>query len=384
MVDTAPTLRSELLDAVRRLAPDITAAAPGGEHARRMSPELARRLSEAGLFRMSVPPEYRGWRTELSTQLEVIEAVARADGSAGWCVMIASATSVLAGHLEDEVLQEVFGDDPLASACGVYAPKGQARRVEGGYRVSGRWAFASGCEHSAWRVGGAMVADGEEPQMRLMIFRAEDTRVIDTWHVAGLRGTGSHDIEVHDVFVPEGRAIDPRLGTPRHAGLLYRMPLFGFLAAEIAAVALGIARGSLDAFLELATVKVPMGARRTLAKRGTVHAMVAKAEASYRAGRAFLRETVRGCEQQLRTGSELGLTERIALRMAANHAVRASVQAVDAVYRAGGGTTLYRSAPLQRSFQDIHATTQHAMVSLAIDELCGRALLGEPVPDDRL
>lgn len=384
VTDAVPTSRGALLAAVRDLTPEIVAAAAGAERERRMPLPLADRFSAAGLFRMSVPEAYGGSRAELSTQLEVIEEVSRADGSAGWCVMIASTTSVLAGHLDESVLQALFGYDPRASACGVYAPKGRAQKVDGGYRVTGRWGFASGCEHSAWRLGGALVADGEKPQMRLMIFRAEDTEIHDTWHVSGLRGTGSHDIEVRDVFVPQSWSVDPRLGTPRHDGLLYRIPLFGFLAAEVSAVALGIARASLDAFVELATKKVPMGARRTLAERGTVQALLAEAEASYRAGRAFLHHAVGQCEARLEAATQLGLQDRMLLRLASNEAVRASVKTVDAVYRAAGGTSLYEASPLQRHFRDVHATTQHAMVSMAIDELCGRAILGQDVPAHQL
>ncbi len=371
---------ADLFAAVDNLGPVIAGSASEAERGRTMPPVLARSLGRAGLFRMSVPKRWGGTATELSDQLEVIERVSRHDGAAGWCVMIASTTSVLAGHLDEAVLDEVFGRDPLASACGVYAPKGVARPVDGGYRVTGRWAFASGCLHSAWRVGGAMVHGPDKPSMKLMLFRAEDTTVHDTWHVAGLRGTGSHDIEVEDVFVPEGRAISPALGEPLRDGLLYRMPLFGFLAAEVAAVALGIGRASIEAFEELARSKTPMGAKRSLAERGSVQALVAVAEANVRAGKALLREAARDCEAKLAAGESLGPDERLSLRLAANHAVRSSAEAVDRMYKAGGGTSLYETSSLQRHLRDIHTVTQHAMVNMSIDELCGRALLGQAVP----
>lgn len=371
---------ADLFAAVDNLGASIAAEAPSAEAERTMSPPLAKAFSEAGLFRMSVPPKWGGTATELSDQLEVIERVAAYDGAAGWCVMIASTTSVLAGHLDEAVLDEVFGADPLASACGVYAPKGLATAVDGGYRVKGRWPFASGCLHSAWRVGGAMIGGSERPRMKLMMFRAEDTMVHDTWHVAGLRGTGSHDIEVDDVFVPDARAIDPGLGDPKQDGLLYRMPLFGFLAAEVAAAGLGIGRASIEAFKELATRKTPMGAKRSLADRGTVQVLVANAEANVRAGKALLLEAARDCEKKLSEGVRLGAEERLSLRLAANHAVRCSTEAVDSMYKAGGGTSLYERSPLQRHLRDIHTVTQHAMVNMSIDELCGRALLGRDVP----
>ncbi len=371
---------ADLFAAIDDLGPTIAAEASAAEQGRTLPPALAKAMSEAGLFRMSVPAKWGGSATELTDQLEVIERVATFDGAAGWCVMIASTTSVLAGHLDDAVLDEVFGTDPLASACGVYAPKGVATPVEGGYRVKRRWSVASGCLHSAWRVGGAMVNGGDRPCMKLMLFRAEDTTVHDTWRVAGLRGTGSHDIEVDDVFVPESRAISPALGKPLQDGLLYRTPLFGFLAAEVAAVALGIGRASIEAFKELATRKTPMGAKRSLAERGTIQALVSTAEAEVRAGKALLHEAARDCERKLSAGARIGSEERLGLRLAANHAVRSSTAAVDQMYKAGGGSSLYDTSPLQRHLRDIHTVTQHAMVNMNIDELCGRALLGQNVP----
>lgn len=371
---------ADLLAAVDKLASLITQSAPLAEKERTLPAGLARALSERGLFRMSVPPKWGGTATELSDQLEIIERIAVHDGAAGWCVMIASTTSVLAGHLDDPTLDEVFGADSLASACGVYAPKGVATPVEGGYRVKGRWPFASGCLHSAWRIGGAMVGGSSTPRMKLMLLRAEDTIVHDTWQVSGLRGTGSHDIEALDVFVPERRAIDPALGKPRQNGLLYRVPLFGFLAAEVAAVALGIARSSVETFKLVATQKTPMGAKRSLAERGSIQALVANAEASVRAGKALLHSAARDCEVKLFHGTRLGPEERLSLRLASNHAVRCGVEAVDSMYKAGGGSSLYESSPLQRHLRDIHTVTQHAMVNMSIDELCGRALLGQDVP----
>lgn len=381
----SPSCRDDLLATVERLAPTIAEAAEQAERERTLPATLAREMSLAGLFRMSVPRDFGGTEAPLSTQLEVIERVAQADASAGWCVMIASTTSMLCGQWDDAVLQEIFGDDRLASVCGVYAPKGRAEVVDGGYRVTGRWSFASGCRHSAWRLGGTMLPaqEGQPPQMRLMMFRADDTVVHDTWRVAGLRGTGSHDIEVDGAFVPSARAVEPG-GEPRRGQLLYRMPLFGALAAEVSAVALGIARAAIDAFVQLATAKVPAGGRKTLAQRGTIQALVAEAEGGVRAGRAGLLEAARTCEAQAQGGKALGADARLSLRLAANEAVRASVRAVDAMYRAGGGSSLYETSPLQRHLRDVHATTQHAMVGLGIDELCGRALLGQDVAAHQL
>jgi alkylation response protein AidB-like acyl-CoA dehydrogenase len=372
-----------VLGRARELGPLIRQHADEAETLRRMPDAVVEAMTAAGLFRLSVPPAFGGSQLELSDQLAVIEEVARHDASAGWCVMIHATTSVLSGQLEDSVLQEMFGADPKASACGVYAPRGRATTADGGYRVTGRWSFGSGCQHSRWRLGGALVFEDGKPkldehgsvQLRLAIFDADDTRIHDTWHVAGLRGTGSHDFEAEDVLVPHSRVVQPGQ-TPVRNGGLYRMPLFGFLAAEVAAVAIGIGRAAIDEFVALAGTKRPMGSKRSLAERGTIQLAIAEAEANVSSARAYLADVVGSCEAGVARGDALTLDDRARLRLAASHAVASSTRAVDRMYEAGGGTALYESSPLQRHFRDIHAATQHVMVAPGIRELVGRHLVG--------
>lgn len=367
-----------VLARAQALGPTIVEHADAGERGRRLPAPVVAAFVDAGLLRLSVPTAFGGCEAPLSTQLRVIEEVARHDGSAGWCVMIHATCSVLCGQLPDAVVGELFGGDPADAMCGVYAPKGRGTAVDGGVKITGRWSFASGCEHSRWRLGGALVPGDDKPRFALAVFEAGDTQIHDTWHVAGLRGTGSHDFEVRDAFVPATRLIDLS-APPQRDGTLYRIPVFGFLAAEVAAVSLGIARASIDTFVELATRKTPAGGKRTLAQRGTIQLAVADARANVDAGRAYLAETVARCEDTIARGDALDLDTRAALRLAASHAVRGATAAVDQMYEAGGGTALYETSRLQRQFRDAHAATQHIMVASGVRELVGRHLLGLPV-----
>ena len=378
--------------AARALYQRIVASADRIERDRRLPAELVDALAAGGLFRMCLPRAVGGGETEPALMLEAIEEVARADGSAGWCAMIGATSGVVAGYLSEEVAAEIVGGDSRVVLGGVYAPMGRAAVADGGYRVSGRWAFASGCEHCTWLMGGCVVQDdararllpGGAPESRLMLFPAAEARVIDTWTVSGLRGTGSHDIAVTDLFVPAGRAVSLATDRPRAPGALYRFPVFGLLALGIAAVALGIARRAIDELATLAAAKTPTGSRRRLAERAAVQAEVAEAEALLRAARAFLREAVAEAWASARKDSELPIPLRAMLRLAATHATAGAARAVDLMYRAGGGSAVYADSPLQRCFRDVHVVTQHMMVAPPTWELAGRILLGVDVDTSML
>jgi len=285
----------------------------------------------------------------------------------------------MCGFLHEEVAREVFGPTD-ATTCGVFAPMGRATPVEDGYRVTGRWAFASGCEHSQWRMGGALVEGASDslpgggPDVRSMLFRAEDTHVIDTWDVSGLRGTGSHDLEVSDVFVPAARSFSLITDKPR--GSLHGVPFFGALAAGVAAVALGIARSAIDTLVALARVKQPVGAKRSIAHRELVQLAVARAEAKVGAARAFLYAAVEAAGAAASAGGAEGIGARAQLRLAACHAAREAAAAVDLVYDAAGATSIYAKSPLSRCFRDVHVATQHIMVSPTTELQVGRLLVG--------
>ena len=341
-------------------------------------------LAEAGIFRLCVPRSLGGVEADPATMIRVIETLARADGAAGWSAMIGATSGVASGYLPDDAAREIYGSSPDVISGGAFAPHGKAVVSDGGYRVTGRWPFASGCEHCTWLMGGSIIVEGERPRLlpngmpdsRLMLFPATAARVIDTWTVAGLRGTGSHDITVEDLFVPAAHTFSLVTDRPRARGPLYAFPVFGLLALGIAAVALGVARAAIDELTRLAGGKTPTGSQRRLAERPTVQAQVAEAEGVLGAARAFVFESVGAAWERAQSDGAIDVTTRARLRLAATQATLAAVRATDLMYTAGGGTAVYATSPLQRQFRDVHVVTQHIMVAPATLELAGRILLG--------
>ena len=372
-----------LMDAARRLGPALRARADETERGRRGPLDLVRGMAEDGIFRMCVPRVLGGGEVEPAVMLRVLETLGEADGSAGWCAMIGATSGLLSGYLAPDVAAAIYGD-PSAVAGGVYAPSGTAVPTPGGYRVDGRWAFASGAEHCTWLMGGSVIVENGAPRLLpsgapdapLMLFPTGDAEVIDTWTVSGLRGTGSHDIAVHDVFVPAERAVSLVRDRPRADGPLYAFPVFGLLAVGIAGVALGIARRAIAELVDLAGGKKPTGSRRVLAERPTAQVQVSEAEALVRSGHAFLVEAIDAAWDAARRDGAIGLSARADVRLAATNATLGAAKAVDLMYNAGGGTAIYATSPLQRCFRDVHVVTQHLMVAPATYELTGRLLFG--------
>ncbi len=378
MCYTAP-----VIEAARALAPRIRALADETERGRRLPAELVEAFHAAGFFHMCVPRLLGGGEVAPATMLGVLEELGRADGAAGWCAMIAATSGVLAAYLAPETAKEIYGGARGASG-GAFAPYGKAVAADGGYRVNGRWPFASGCEHCTWLMGGCVVEEQGKPKLlpngvpniRLMLFPAAAARIIDTWDVSGLRGTGSHDISVENLLVPAAHSASLITDQPTAAGALYVFPVFGLLALGIAAVALGIGRRAIDELTALAAKKTPALTRRRLAERGAIQVEVAAAEATLAAARAYLFGTVEEMWTAAQARGEMTLAQRAALRLTASHAVSASVSAADRMYTAGGGSAIYSASPLQRCFRDLHVATQHTMVNPATFELVGRVLLG--------
>lgn len=380
-MSTAARIDAPELD---RLAASARARADEMEQARCMPQDLAGALADAGVFRMLVPACHGGLEVHPREFVDVLRTLARADGATGWIGMIGATTGSLAASVREDWSDRIWGADPAVITCGVTAPLGRARRVEDGYRVSGRWPFGSASRNARWICGGAMVvdADGEaitdakgRPELLLMVFDAEDVHCHDNWHVAGLRGTGSGDIEVTDAFVPEGRCA-PVAGRPHVDTPLFRFPLFGLLALGVAAVSVGIGERALEALVELAGGKRPTGSRRSLAERSVVQADVARAEAGLRSARALMGEAIDAAWETACSGERLTTRHRADLRLAAVNATWSAADAVDRCYHAAGGTAIYSDSPLQRCFRDVHVSTQHIMVAPPVWELTGRVCLG--------
>jgi len=366
---------SSLVSAARSLAPRVRDAAAETERARRVALPLVETMAAAGMFRVCVPRDLGGEEADVTTLLEVIETLAHADGSAGWIVMIGATTGLLAAYLPRDAAHEIYGRSPAVITGGVFAPRGIATPEGAGYRVRGRWPFASGCQHASWLAGGCMIAGEPARPPRMMLLPAGEVDIIDTWTVSGLCGSGSHDIAVADRFVPASRSVSLVADRPLCEGTLYRFPVFGLLALGIAAVALGIARRAVDELVALAAAKVPALSQRRLAERSAIQMEVARAEAMLQAARAYLFERVASATAAA-AHADIATGERAALRLAASHATASAASVVDRMYEAAGGTAIYATSPLQRCFRDVHAVTQHVMVAPTAWELAGRVLLG--------
>jgi indole-3-acetate monooxygenase len=348
-----------MLDQVRDLGPTIRELGPRIDREAAVPPEVIDALLALGVFRLAAPAASGGLETAPEHLLDIFEELGRADGATGWCAMIGGATGIALAWLDPDVAKHLLAD-PRFLIAGVAAPMGRAEPVDGGWRLTGRWAFASGCRHATQLVAGAITPLG----VRMCVLDAADVTIHDTWHVMGLRGSGSHDFSADDVFVPAERVFS-LAGPPRATGPLYRIPPFTTLSLGIGAVALGIARAAIEDFIALGRVGRPP-ARTAIAEATALHA----------SGLAYLRgELVRG---------GAGRHRRAAQRLAIATATRNAARAVDLLYTTAGGTAIYDAAPLQQRFRDVHAATQHAMVSADIVETAGAVLLGEKIDTTRL
>jgi alkylation response protein AidB-like acyl-CoA dehydrogenase len=382
-IDETATLADRELDHAAEVASALARKrAAMTERERRLPADLVDCLRASGLLRACAPSSLGAPQASPAVSLRCAETVARGDASAGWCVSIAATSSLLSAYLPTDGAAEIFGHSQ-AVAAGVWAPRGTARPVQGGLRVSGRWAYCSGISHSEYLFAGSVIdAGGHQqsgrPPVRVVAIPTSELEILDTWHTSGLRGTGSHDVIADDVYVPAHRTLSLFDQALTIDAPLYRFPIFGFFALSIAAAALGNARGAIDDLAQLAAAKVGQDSRRTLAERPATQASVAQSEAALRAARAFFYEAIGDAWQAAHRPAPAPVQLRTALRLAATHAVRTAADVARAMYDLGGGSAIYEDSALQRRFRDAHAATAHFQVNPASWELTGRLLLGQP------
>lgn len=377
---------TSVLDAVRELAPRITARNDEIESARRIPPDLLAELIQAGCFRMLTPVSHGGLEIDLPASMEIIEALAAADGAVGWTVMIGSESPMLLALLPRHRFDQIYSEGPDVIIGGGFAPRGRAELARDQYTVNGRWAFASGCQHSRWLVGNCIVTENGNPrpglmpgssEIRAMLFRADQAKIIDTWNVNGLRGTGSHDIEVKDLRVPAEDSLDIFLGQPCVDGPLYKAPVVSF-ALHIGAVGLGIARHALADIIALVqTNKKRLYTGSAIADSPVFHYRLAEAETSLHAARALLMEEARAVSDACARGYAPLPPETARIVGSVTWAAKIAATVVDTCYTAGGGTAPYLSSPLQRHLRDIHTLTQHAAVNESMLTRAGAFLAGK-------
>ena len=369
----------------RALAIPLDGAAEEIERTRRIPEPLLTRLHDAGFFRMLLPKELGGGEVEPGVYVSVLEELASHDASVAWNLFVGNSAALIAPYLEKGVAEKIFSNPRAVVAWGP-PHEGTAEAVEGGYRVSGRWDFASGCRQANWmgvhcRVkeenGSLRLSSGGRPIIRTLLFPADQATLHDTWDTIGLRGTASDSYSVENIFVPEdfsGTRDDPKLR--RRSGPLYAFPQQTLYTVGVAAVALGIGRAMLTAFIELAADKTPRGQAR-LADTPGVQAGVAKGEATLASSRAYLMEALADIYDRAGEIEPIDIPDRARIRLASTHAIFEAAEVTDWVYKAAGVSAIFPDTPFERRFRDMHTLTQQIQARESHFETAGKVLLGD-------
>lgn len=377
---------ADYLARVEALAPLVQSSAAAIEHDRRLPPALVDAMMEAGLFRMLLPRPFGGAELDPPSFIRVVEALAKLDGSTAWILCQTGVTAMTAARLDPDAAHAIWGDTRGIVAWG---PSTDARAVtvDGGYRVSGSFAFASGCWYATWLGGDCAVVtedgmprrrpDGS-PETRRVLFPASSARMRDVWRVVGLRGTGSDGYEVSDLFVPHSFTLS-RVDAPgerRYFGRLYDVSIYSMFASGFAALSLGLARSLLDSFIALATEKTPRGFKHRLRDDAVTQAEIGYAEARWRAARMYLMGTLEAAWRGALARGEVTLDDRMAIRLAATYVIRQAKEIADTAFDAAGTTAVFTANPFERRFRDIHTVAQQLQGRKAHFQTVGRYLLG--------
>jgi alkylation response protein AidB-like acyl-CoA dehydrogenase len=389
-------LTADCVARARALAPRIAAAAARIEAERELPADIVDALHQARLFRMLVPRSYGGDEVSPVAFMQAIEEIAKADASTAWCIAQTSVCSTISSCLNPAVAAQMFKDDPRGVlAWGPSTSKNsRAIAAPGGYRVSGEWPFASGSRHASWLAAHSIVTepdgsvrrgDNGDPMHKTFVVPRSAAGIKDVWHVIGLKGTGSDTYTLTDVFVPEDRAIAHHALDPaerREQGPLYSFNIYQLFGSAFPAIALGIARAMLDAFITLAQTKTPAVGKMVLRDNPVIQSQVGVAESQLAAARTFFfaawDEIWRAAQIDAVT-----LAQRVELRMAAINASQQARQVAEMAYLAAGATAVFESNPFERRFRDMHAVSQQAQAQFAIFEVIGRHFLGLPLETSR-
>ncbi len=376
------SVEKELLGEAQRLSELFYEKSEAIEQARRIPSDLSKMMAEAGFYRLGVPEEIGGLEAPPKLSSQIFETLAQGDASCAWVAFIGTTSgTALAGLCEIDA-RAVFSS-PTTMLTGVFAPNGSAEITDGGFKVTGRWQWGSGSQNADWVTGGCVITKNGEPVLdkkgkpvtHMLVMPAKHIEYLDTWHVSGLKGTGSLDYRVDNLFVPATHAVGYH-HKPYSKGSLFAFPPITFLALGIAAVTLGIARASINEFLALAQTKKRAHTRSTIAEQPYTHLQVAEAEAALRSARAFYYQAIDAVWDGTRKDGLASIELRRDLRLATTHAVGASIKVVDVMYALGGGASVYETSRLQRHLRDVHVARQHIMVAPTTLETIGRLFLG--------
>jgi alkylation response protein AidB-like acyl-CoA dehydrogenase len=383
------TVDHTLTEAARHIAPVIRAHKEEAERERRLSKPVLDALHGAGLLRMFTPRSLGGLEVDPLTCARVVEAVSAADSVAGWSLFNPLAWAHLCARLPDARAEEIFGGHPPTVLAGPFHPPMLAIAVEGGYRVTGRSPFASNCRDATWIAVTAVVMDGDTPRLHASgapevlaeFVPREACEILDTWYVLGMRGTGSDDIAVRQVFVPRARTcpLVPEFAPGSHyRGPLYRLPAMGAIAATFPPIVLAIARQAIDEVSALAQGKTPFGSTTALRARASAQARLARAEGALRGARALVDQALGEAWARAVAGEWPSLAQKADLLLATATATSSAAEAVELMYNVAGTSGIYTGNPLERHFRDMQVLKQHGFASENRYETVGQVYLGLP------
>lgn len=384
MATMAEVSSQNLREAVRRIAPVIEAHRAQAEQERRMPDAVVAAMRDAGLLRLWTPKEYGGSEVDLRTFMELGESIARIDSAAGWIFATAGAGTLLTAFVPPSSASQIYAAGPDVLLPGSSAPVGRAVPVEGGYRLSGRWPLASGCQHGEWLGVVTLVFDGEVPRMdahgapdfKSMFVARQDCEILDTWYSLGMRGTGSTHFSVSDAFVPEDRVFSVFTAQPQVGGALYKLGVLPMFGMTVCSVFPGIARAAIDSFVEMAKAKTPTFSQTGLAARPTIHAEIARVEALVQSARAFLYEVADEMMASVDAGNPVPEDLEARRRLACTNVGESCRQAVERVYALAGATPIYSGHELERRLRDIQTVSQHLFTSPVWWEKTGQFYFG--------
>ena len=364
------------LTAARELTSHVAVITDRIDRERELPEELFVELADKGFFRLLVPRSLGGGEIDYLEHLSIVQTFAEVDGSTAWCINQNNVFATVSAKMPEPLAREIWDAQRAVVANGP-PTNASAVPVSGGYRLTGRWNFSSGCRHATWMAAVAPVEHLSEDKRedRMLIMPKEQVTLVDVWQVNGLRGTGTFSFEVEDVFVPSERTFN-MADSPHEEGPLYVMPMLLLFASGFACTALGVARSALDAAIELAGGKRPRLDRNLLRDKPIVQREIGRAEAIWGSARAFLLEAAAAAWESACKVHALTVEERIRLRLASTHAIRMAASTVDIVYEVCGSDSIFEHKPIQRRFQDAHVITQQIQGRMAHYETAGQFFLG--------
>jgi alkylation response protein AidB-like acyl-CoA dehydrogenase len=370
------TATHEQVRKARDLGPLIAADAQEVNRRRELTPAIVAALKEGGFFRMLQPRFLGGMELPPSIFAQVTEALASVDGSVGWVVCQSNGCSMSAAYLDPTVARDIFGPVDGILAWGPPGPF-EAQPVEGGYRISGTWRFASGSQNATWL--GAHIRVAGSGKLLTFLFPRSSATMTDIWHTVGLRGTASNQYSVADLFVPDRHVMhrdDPK--HRREDGTLYRFTSGQLYSAGFAGVGLGIARGLIDAFLQLPGNKVARGASKPMRENNVVQSQLAQSEARWRSARAFLHNTLQEVWTHAGQHGDMTSEQKAMIRLASTWAIQQSREAVNTLFHATGSAAVFEENPFERRLRDMHTVAQQAQGRQLHFETVGQIMLGLP------